>query len=333
MTGPLLVASPGGHLDELLILVDQLGLPRDEAVWVSAPTSQTRSLLAGEKVVWLPRIGSGERRKALQALPAAIRLHRQLRPSMLVSTGALFVVPHLLAAAGHRCETWFVDSATRVDAPSQTGRLAQRLPGVKLFAQGDGWGDRRWQPVPSVLDAFQSARRPAGPALGAGSTRATKVVVSLGTELWPFPRAVAGALRVLPAADVVWQTGSTVFDHDGRRLQQWLPAEELHAALGAADVVITHGGVGSVLACLRQGTVPVVLPRTAGQGEHIDDHQHQFARLLAERDLAVCTDPDRLSEEHLARAAAMWVRPGPSAADLASDPSAHPLHDTDDPAG
>ena len=121
--------------------------------------------------------------------------------------------------------------------------------------------------------------------------------------------------------------------HEGRHLQQWLPAEELHAALGAADVVITHAGVGSVLACLRQGTVPVVLARTARQGEHIDDHQHQFARLLAERDLAVCADPDRLTEEHLARAAAMCVKPSASTARLAFKFPTHPLHDTDDPAG
>jgi hypothetical protein len=47
----------------------------------------------------------------------------------------------------------------------------------------------------------------------------------------------------------------------------------------------------------------------------------------------VCADPDHLSEEHLARAAAMYVKPSPSIANRASDSSTHPLHDTDDPAG
>lgn len=325
MAGPLLVSSPGGHLDELMILVEQLGVATQDAVWVSAPTSQTRSLLEGRSVVWLPRIGSGERGKALRALPSAVVLHRRLRPRLVISTGALFAVPHLVAAAAHRCETWFVDSATRLDAPSQTGRLAQRLPGVRLLAQGDGWGDARWGTVDSVLDAFESLPC-ATTVQGAPPPAPARVVVSLGTELWPFPRAVRGVLRALPAAEVTWQTGSTEVTHEGRLLQQWLPAEALHEAFGSADVVVTHAGVGSVLACLRQGKVPVVLPRTARHSEHIDDHQLQFARLLAERNLAVCVDPDELALEHLTRAAGLAVRGVPT-----SDPLAHPLDGSDDP--
>lgn len=336
MAGPLLVASPGGHLDELLLMVDQLGVPQEGAVWVSAETTQTRSVLAGRRVVWLPRIGSGERRKAMQAFPAAARLHRRLRPSLVVSTGALFAVPHLMAASGHRCPTWFVDSATRVDGPSQTGRFAQRLPHVRLMAQGGGWGDPRWEGVPSVLDAFVVEPRFAPGAVAATvPTRRTavptpnRVVVTVGTELWPFPRAVESVLRLGLAAEVVWQTGSTVVHHAGRRLPQWLPAEELHDAFAAADVVITHAGVGSVLACLHHGTVPVVLPRRARHGEHIDDHQLQFARLLDERGLAVVADPDELTGEHLARAASLQASrrdvPTPS------DPLAHPLDGSHDP--
>lgn len=331
MAGPLLVASPGGHLDELLLMVDQLGVPQDDAVWVSAETTQTRSVLGGRCVVWLPRIGSGERHKAMQAFPAAARLHRRLRPSLVVSTGALFAVPHLMAASGHRCPTWFIDSATRVNGPSQTGRFAQRLPRVRLMAQGEGWGDPRWESVPNVLDAFVAEpRAAAGPVVPAAVPvvpavpSPQRVVVTVGTELWPFPRAVEAVLRLGPVAEVVWQTGSTVVRHAGRLLPQWLPAEELHGAIAAADVVVTHAGVGSVLACLHQGTVPVVLPRRARHGEHIDDHQLQFARLLEQRGLAVVADPDDLTGEHLVRAASLRARrQEPSEP---SDPLAHPLH-------
>ena len=325
MAGALLVASPGGHLDELMLLVEALQVPLGDAVWVSSPTSQTRSLLEDSDVVWMPRIGSGERRRAVQALPAALRLHRRLRPSLVVSTGALFAVPHLVAAAAHRCDAWFVESATRLDGPSSTGALARRLPRVSLFAQGDGWGDPRWRTTPSVLDAFEAA-----PADGGASGDGRRVVVCLGTELWPFPRAVQAVLRALPDAHVTWQTGSTSVDHSGHRLQQWLPAAELQAAIARADVVVTHAGVGSVLTCLQQGKVPVVLPRTARHGEHIDDHQMQFAALLARRGLAVCVDPGELDPTHVARAAGLVARRR-SAAGPGSDPLAHPLDGADDP--
>ena len=142
VTRTMLVASPGGHLDELQILIDLLGIDASDALWVTGKTSQTESLLEGKEVAWLPRVGSGEMRKAAFGLPAAIRLHRRFRPELLVSTGALFSTPHLVAASMFGCETWFIDSATRVDGPSHTGVFARRFTRAKLFAQGTGLGRR-----------------------------------------------------------------------------------------------------------------------------------------------------------------------------------------------
>lgn len=301
MTRTLLVASPGGHLDELLLMVEQLGVDTSDAVWVTGRTAQTESLLADEEVVWVPRVGSGEMRKAALGLPAALRLHRRLRPELVVSTGALFTTPHLLAATLFGCETWFVDSATRVRGPSRTGIFARRLTRARLFVQGSGWGDPHWTPVPGVFEAYEAV--PVEPP-----ARLSSAVVSLGTELWPYPRAVAGVRRVLPDAEVVWQTGVTEVEEDGRRLQQWLPATELHDAFRDSDVVLTHAGVGSVLSALRQGKVPVILPRRAAHREMVDDHQLEFAEMIAARGLAVSVDPDDLAPEHLERAAALSAR-------------------------
>lgn len=304
MTRTLLVASAGGHLDELRIHARRLGIDEDEAVWVTSPTAQTESLLAGREVVWVPRVGSGEVRKAMTGVPAAVRIHRRVRPELVVSTGALFSTPHLLAATLARCETWFIDSATRVDAPSSTGRFAQHLTRAKLFAQGDGWGDRRWTPVPSVFDAFEVDR----PASSGPAPEITKAVVTLGSELWPFDRAVERVLELLPGVDITWQTGVTDWRHEGHQLQQWLPAEELRARIRDADVVIMHAGVGSALVALDEGKVPVILPRRSSRQEMVDDHQVEVAGMLVTRSLAISVDPDELSADHLQAAAGARVR-------------------------
>lgn len=296
----MLVASAGGHLDELMILVDTLGAPIDDAVWVTSRSAHTESLMRDREVIWLPRVGSGEKSKAIRAMPAALQLHRRIRPELVVSTGALFAVPHLIAARLHRCETWFIDSATRVQGPSATGRLAQRLPGTRLFMQRPGWSDPRWTDVPSVFDAFESTDESASRVHGV-----QKVVVSLGSERWPFGRAVRGVLELLPGTDIVWQTGVTEHYVAGERLRQWVPADELRREIAEADVVITHAGVGSVLSCLESGKVPVVLPRSAGRQEHVDDHQREFADLVDQRGLAVSVDPDALSMADLVRAASL----------------------------
>ena len=84
-------------------------------------------------------------------------------------------------------------------------------------------------------------------------------------------------------------------ERDGQLLSQWLPADELRAACESADVVITHAGVGSALMALTAGKVPVLLPRRAELGEHVDNHQTDFGASLSDRRLAVSVDPDELT--------------------------------------
>jgi len=299
----MLVASAGGHLDELMIMVDMLAVPTEDAVWVTSRNAQTESVLADREVVWLPRIGSGQYGLAARAIPAAIGLHRRLRPDLLVSTGALFAAPSLFAARVMRTETWFVESATRILGPSATGRFAQRAAGARLFMQRPGWDDPRWTVVPSVFDAFEGIERTPGEL-----RPPTKVVVSLGSEVWPFVRAIESVRRLLPDAEIVWQTGTTRYDVDGEPLRQWVPAAELRHAMASADLIVTHAGVGSVLASLECGKVPVVLPRLNARGEHVDDHQREFADMVSGRGLAVSVDPDELSLDDLIAATSRSVR-------------------------
>ncbi|MFT4225554.1 hypothetical protein [Micropruina sp.] len=304
MTRTLLVASAGGHLDELMIHIDRLGIDRSSTIWVTSPTPQTESLLSGQDVVWVPRVGSGEIAKAALGLPAAMKIHRRIRPDLVVSTGALFSTPHLLAAALAGCETWFIDSATRVAGPSSTGKFVQRFTKAKLYTQSDRWTDQRWTPVPSVFDAFEAYELP----IADRPSKLARATVSLGSELWQFPRAIERVERLLPDADVTWQVGVTEYSREGQPLPQWLPANKLRAAIALSDVVVMHAGVGSVLVALDEGKVPVILPRRQHHKEMVDDHQTEIASVLAERGLAISVDPDDLSLDHLVRAASLSAR-------------------------
>jgi UDP-N-acetylglucosamine transferase subunit ALG13 len=48
----------------------------------------------------------------------------------------------------------------------------------------------------------------------------------------------------------------------------------------AADAVVTHAGVGSILCARRAGHLPVVVPRRRRYGEHVDDHQVELTQEL-----------------------------------------------------
>jgi len=295
----LLVATAGGHLDELKLLVRVLDIDVRNAVWVTSRNAQTEALLADDDVVWVPSVGSGHRLRAASRLPMAMRVHRRISPDRVITTGALFSTPHLVAASLAGTPTWFIDSATRVAGPSSTGKFVSRFTRAKLHVQGEGWGDPRWTPVPSVFDSFDVRPAPTPP----GAIR--RAVVALGTEVWPFTRAVDRVLELLPGAEIVWQVGATDYARQGEQLQRWLPPEELRRAMREADVVIAHAGVGTVLAALGEGKVPVVLPRLEAQREHVDDHQVEVAAMLDRRSLVVSVDPSRLTHDDLLRAAGL----------------------------
>ena len=50
-----------------------------------------------------------------------------------------------------------------------------------------------------------------------------------------------------------------------------------------ARIVITHGGPASFIMPLQIGKVPIVVPRQHKFDEHVNDHQVEFARNVAER--------------------------------------------------
>ena len=45
-----------------------------------------------------------------------------------------------------------------------------------------------------------------------------------------------------------------------------------------ADLIITHGGVGSIILALKNGKKTIVVPRSKKNDEHVNSHQFQIAR-------------------------------------------------------
>ena len=303
----LVVASAGGHIAQALEL--DARLPAAERLWVTYDVQQTRELLAREPLIHAYH-------PTTKSLPNAVRNHRLARQvfaehdiNRVISTGAAVAVPFLLRAHQLGIPCHYIESATRVDGPSLSGRMLQRLRRVSLYRQLGDWGAPRWRQGPCVFDGFATASAEAGPL--------SRAVVSLGTHDFAFPALVERLAACFRGSGikVLWQLGSTTDPGDlpGEAVDL-LPADELEAAIAEADVVVGHAGVGLTLTALRAGTVPVLVPRHRSRREHTDDHQVQLARELANRSLAIATEVDELTLDHLKKAARLTVtyeQPGP----------------------
>lgn len=299
----LLVASTGGHLKELHYLHQRLSGVEGPYRWVTFDTPQSRSLLDGEMVDFVPFVGPRDLVNVTRSLGAARRILNDDELDTVVSTGAAVAVPFCGVARTRQMRCHYIEGAARVNGPSLTGRLVSRMPGVRLYAQHRmPWGNP-WRYGGSVFDAFE--RAPASSQL----TTISKVVVSLGTEHgYGFPRLIRRLQEILPTeTDVLWQTGDTDVSHLGITGHKTIPEHEFTEAVGEADVVVSHAGVGTALAAFGVGKCPLLVPRRASFREHVDDHQRQIANELVSRGLSMAAEVDDLSYEHLLAATANRV--------------------------
>jgi UDP-N-acetylglucosamine transferase subunit ALG13 len=107
------------------------------------------------------------------------------------------------------------------------------------------------------------------------------IFVTLGTHHQPFPRLIE-ALAALPAEDLVVQYGHSAPPAAAREAVDFLGFRDMLDRIEAADVVVTHAGVGSILLARRAGHTPIVVARRQRHGEHVDDHQVELTAALAD---------------------------------------------------
>lgn len=109
------------------------------------------------------------------------------------------------------------------------------------------------------------------------------IFVTVGTHGQPFERLLAQVGRLPELDRVVIQYGPGAPPQGVGRAAAFMPFGEIEECLAAADVVVTHAGVGSILCARRAGHVPIVVPRYHELGEHVDDHQVELTAALAGR--------------------------------------------------
>lgn len=122
---------------------------------------------------------------------------------------------------------------------------------------------------------------------GAIALTGTTILVLLGTDHHPFHRLISWAdawAREHPADSVTVQHGRSPAPQSATAID-YLSRTDLRSAVARADVVITHGGPGTVADARASGHKPLTVPRDPAHGEHVDTHQQRFVPWAGERNL------------------------------------------------
>ena len=125
------------------------------------------------------------------------------------------------------------------------------------------------------------------------------VLVTVGTDAFPFDRLIewvdswladraAGGVRCI----VQHGTARPAEHADSRTLLDFSDFAQL---VSEADVIVTHGGPGTIVLCAEREKKPIVVARLPEHGEVVDRHQVPFARRLdAEGDIALAESEEAL---------------------------------------
>jgi len=103
------------------------------------------------------------------------------------------------------------------------------------------------------------------------------ILVMLGTQNNSFHRLLEEIQKNIDNGnikeEVVVQKGYTKFQSENMKLYSQLPVDEMDKFIDKADLVITHGGVGSIIMSIKKDKKVIAIPRLKKYREHVNDHQ------------------------------------------------------------
>lgn len=113
------------------------------------------------------------------------------------------------------------------------------------------------------------------------------IFVTVGTHEQPFNRLIKKIDELKQDGtieeDVIIQTGFSTYEPKYCQWSKLIPYQQMVKNVADARIVITHGGPASFVMPLQIGKIPIVVPRQHQFDEHVNDHQVDFSRNVAQR--------------------------------------------------
>lgn len=108
------------------------------------------------------------------------------------------------------------------------------------------------------------------------------IFVTVGTQKQQFIRLMKmlDNSKELEQDEIIVQSGHTQYKSSKLKQIEFISPEEIEQYIDKAEIVICHGGVGSIFSALRKNKKVLVVPRLSEYGEHINNHQLEICEQL-----------------------------------------------------
>lgn len=113
------------------------------------------------------------------------------------------------------------------------------------------------------------------------------IFVLLGTQNNSFHRLLEEIQKNIDNGnikeEVIVQKGYTKFESKNMTTYTQLPTDKFEKMIDRANLVITHGGVGSIITAIEKNKKVIAVPRLKKYKEHVNDHQLDIIKSFDEK--------------------------------------------------
>ncbi len=285
-----LAGSGGGHVRQLLDLKPLWD--GTDHFFVTEELALGHSIAKHSRTHFLPHVALGQAKlgapfrmilAGARNFFKSARIVFRERPDVVVTTGAGSVFFVVLWARLMGSRIVLIDSFARFHGRSVFARVASPFAHIRI-AQSAAVA-QNWRGA-MLFDPFLRIEPPV-------RQKQPLLFATVGATL-AFDRlieAVAGAKAAGAIPErIVAQVGVGGASPANLDTVETMPFPEIEALLRDADLVVCHGGTGSLITALREGCRVVAMPRRYARGEHYDDHQAEIVRAFADRGLIGIAD-------------------------------------------
>lgn len=117
------------------------------------------------------------------------------------------------------------------------------------------------------------------------------IFVTVGTQPQLFKRLFDKLESLVSSGiikeEVIAQVGANILKGNRIRTFDYLPLQEMYDYMRSADLIISHGGTGSIITALKMGKKVIGVPRLSEYGEHVNNHQMDLITVLSREKLII----------------------------------------------
>ncbi len=117
------------------------------------------------------------------------------------------------------------------------------------------------------------------------------IFISLGTQKFQFNRLLKYIDEKIKSQEiseeVFAQIGYSTYIPQNYEYKDFLDKKEFESIIEKSDLLITHAGVGTIIAAMKHEKPIIVVPRLSKFEEHVDNHQLQIAEAFSSKNIII----------------------------------------------